>query len=78
MLFDYFLIYFLNLCDVYCWDVDYDVVIVGFGVVGVCVVIEVVSVGVDMLIVECVLSYGGMSVLLGGEIYFGGSGGMFV
>ncbi|MCY1344085.1 Fumarate reductase flavoprotein subunit [compost metagenome] len=57
------------------WDLETDVVIVGFGAAGACAAIEAAGAGVAVTLLEAASGNGGTSALSGGEIYLGGSGG---
>lgn len=54
------------------WLDDVDVMVIGFGIVGGCVVVSVVVVGVWVLVFECVVVVGGIIVFVGGYFYLGG------
>lgn len=57
------------------WDMETDVVVIGFGATGACAAIEARQAGADVLLFERNSGSGGASGLSGGEIYLGGSGG---
>jgi 3-oxo-5alpha-steroid 4-dehydrogenase len=57
------------------FDLETDVIVVGFGAAGACAAIEAASSGVRVALFEAAASSGGTSALSGGEIYLGGGGG---
>lgn len=57
------------------WDMETDVVVIGFGAAGACAAIEAANAGADVKLFERNSGSGGASGLSGGEIYLGGSGG---
>lgn len=57
------------------WDLETDVVVIGFGAAGACAAIEAAEAGARVLLFERGSGSGGASALSGGEIYIGGSGG---
>ena len=57
------------------WDMETDVVVIGFGATGACAAIEARMAGAEVLLFERNSGSGGASGLSGGEIYLGGSGG---
>lgn len=54
------------------WDLEADVVVVGFGCAGACAAIEAREAGADVLILERACTGGGTSAMSGGQIYMGG------
>ena len=64
-----------RLSDVERWDIETDVVVVGFGAAGACAAIEAAQAGAAVTLFEVASDSGGTSALSGGEIYLGGSGG---
>lgn len=65
----------LDAADVPRWDMESDVLVIGFGAAGACAAIEACEAGADVLILERNSGSGGASGLSGGEIYIGGGGG---
>lgn len=61
--------------DVAAWDMETDIVIIGFGATGACAAIEAAQSGADVKLFERNSGSGGASGLSGGEIYLGGNGG---
>jgi succinate dehydrogenase/fumarate reductase flavoprotein subunit len=61
--------------DVATWDMETDIVIIGFGATGACAAIEAVQSGAEVKLFERNSGSGGASGLSGGEIYLGGNGG---
>ncbi len=61
--------------DVAAWDMETDIVIIGFGATGACAAIEAKHSGADVKLFERNSGSGGASGLSGGEIYLGGNGG---
>ncbi len=61
--------------DVARWDMETDIVIIGFGATGACAAIEAVQSGAEVKLFERNSGSGGASGLSGGEIYLGGNGG---
>lgn len=57
------------------WDLETDVIVVGFGAAGACAAIEAAGAGAAVTLLEAASGNGGTSALSGGEIYLGGSGG---
>ncbi|WP_185268406.1 FAD-dependent oxidoreductase [Halopseudomonas xiamenensis] len=57
------------------WDLEADVVVVGFGAAGACAAIEAREVGADVVVLEVAGVGGGSASLSGGEVYVGGNGG---
>ncbi|MEZ4331507.1 MAG: FAD-dependent oxidoreductase [Myxococcota bacterium] len=58
--------------DVARWDVECDVLVVGFGCAGACAAIEAAQAGGDVLVVERSGGAGGTSINSGGFLYLGG------
>jgi 3-oxo-5alpha-steroid 4-dehydrogenase len=63
------------LADVPSWDLEAEVVIVGFGAAGASAAIEAAEAGAQVLIIEVASGHGGTSAMAGGDIYLGGGGG---
>ncbi|MAG31353.1 MAG: flavoprotein [Deltaproteobacteria bacterium] len=61
--------------DVPGWDIETDVVIVGFGAAGASAAIEASEAGARVTLFEAASGFGGTTALAGGDIYLGGSGG---
>lgn len=61
--------------DVQNWDLETDVIVVGFGAAGSCAAIEAANAGASVALFEVASSYGGSAALSGGDIYLGGGGG---
>src|SRR4051812_40771390 len=57
------------------FDIDTDVLVVGFGAAGACAAIEAARAGARVTLFEVAAGNGGTSALSGGEIYLGGGGG---
>ena len=57
------------------FDMETDVIVVGFGAAGACAAIEAACAGAQVVLFEATAGSGGTSALSGGEIYLGGSGG---
>ena len=57
------------------WDLEADVLVLGFGAAGACAAIEAARAGAGVCLFEATSGSGGTSALSGGEIYFGGNGG---
>ena len=57
------------------FDMETDVIVVGFGAAGACAAIEAARSGAQVALFEATAGSGGTSALSGGEIYLGGSGG---
>lgn len=57
------------------WDLETDVLVVGFGAAGACAAIEARQAGAEVLVLEVAAAGGGSASLSGGEVYVGGSGG---
>src|SRR6202011_4757430 len=55
------------------FDMEADVIVVGFGAAGACATIEAARTGARVLLFEVAAGAGGTSALSGGEIYLGGS-----
>ena len=58
--------------DVAAWDMETDIVVVGFGIAGACAAIEAREAGSAVTIFEVAAGAGGSSELSGGEFYLGG------
>src|SRR5512140_823937 len=58
--------------EVRLWDLQADVVVVGFGCAGACAAIEAAEAGADVLVLERASGGGGTSAMSGGQIYMGG------
>ncbi|AOW91860.1 flavoprotein [Rhodococcus sp. WMMA185] len=54
------------------WDYESDVVVVGYGIAGVCASIEAARAGAEVLVLERTSGWGGAAALAGGLIYLGG------
>jgi len=61
--------------DIAQWDIDTDVIVVGFGAAGGCAAIEAARAGARVTLLEASSSSGGASALSGGDMYVGGGGG---
>ncbi|MBU6253325.1 MAG: FAD-dependent oxidoreductase, partial [Alphaproteobacteria bacterium] len=61
--------------DVAKWDLETDIVVIGFGATGACAAIEAREAGAAVMLFERNSGSGGASGLSGGEIYLGGNGG---
>lgn len=57
------------------WDLETDVLVVGFGAAGACAAIEARQAGAQVLVLEVASAGGGSASLSGGEVYVGGNGG---
>ncbi len=57
------------------WDLETDVIVVGFGAAGACAAIEASEQGADVTLLEVSSGSGGTSALSSSEIYMGGNGG---
>ena len=57
------------------FDMETDVIVVGFGAAGACAAIEAARSGARVTLLETAAGSGGTSALSGGEIYLGGGGG---
>ena len=62
-------------CEVQAWDIETDVIVIGFGAAGACAAIEAATAGAKVALFERNSGSGGASGLSGGEIYIGGGGG---
>lgn len=60
------------LADVAQWDLETDVIVVGFGIAGACAAIEARLAGAQVTILEVAAGPGGSSAMSGGEFYLGG------
>jgi len=58
--------------EVKSWDLEADVVVVGFGCAGACAAIEAAEAGADVLVLERASGGGGTSAMSGGLLYLGG------
>ncbi|MEV6772574.1 FAD-dependent oxidoreductase [Nocardia sp. NPDC051030] len=58
--------------EVTSWDLEADVVVVGYGIAGVCAAIEASRAGADVLVLERTGGWGGAAAMSGGFIYLGG------
>jgi 3-oxo-5alpha-steroid 4-dehydrogenase len=58
--------------DVAAWDVEVDVLVVGYGCAGVCAAIEAREAGANVLVLERAGGPGGTSINSGGFVYMGG------
>lgn len=58
--------------DIAAWDVDADVVVVGYGCAGACAAIEAREAGAKVLVLERAGGAGGTSINSGGFVYVGG------
>ena len=65
----------LRLSTVEHWDIETDIVVVGFGGAGSCAAIEAADAGSQVIIFEVASESGGSTKLSSAEIYMGGSGG---
>ena len=63
------------LADMPGWDLEADVVVVGFGAAGACAAIEARESGAEVVVLEVAGIGGGSASLSGGEVYVGGNGG---
>ena len=57
------------------WDVEADVLVVGFGAAGASAAIEAAESGASVTLFEVASGSGGTSSMAGGDIYLGGNGG---
>lgn len=62
----------LRLCDVPSWDLQTEVIVVGFGGAGACAAIEAASAGAKVTLLELTSAGGGASAMSGGDLYVGG------
>lgn len=62
----------LRVGEVQTWDLEADVVVVGYGVAGACAAIEAARAGADVLVLERTGGWGGAAAMSGGFIYLGG------
>jgi 3-oxo-5alpha-steroid 4-dehydrogenase len=58
--------------DIEHWDLEADVVIVGYGIAGAAAAVEAASAGADVLVLERMGGWGGAAAMAGGFIYLGG------
>lgn len=65
----------VRLADVKQWDMETDVVVVGFGGAGACAAIEAADAGASVALFELASASGGSTAMSSGEVYLGGSGG---
>ena len=63
------------LSDVPQWDLEADVVVVGYGAAGAAAAIGAASAGASVTLFEVASGRGGTSAMAGGDIYLGGNGG---
>lgn len=61
--------------DITQWDIETDVIVVGFGAAGSCAAIEAADSGAKVHLFEASSAAGGSTALSGGEVYLGGNGG---
>jgi 3-oxo-5alpha-steroid 4-dehydrogenase len=61
-----------NAAEISSWDVETDVVVVGYGVAGAAAAGEAAAAGADTLVLEWTGGWGGAAALAGGFIYLGG------
>jgi len=64
-----------RLSQVQRWDLETEVVVVGFGAAGACAALEARRAGAAVTLFEVTAGSGGTSALSGGEMYLGGNGG---
>jgi len=57
------------------WDLEADVLVVGFGAAGASAAIEAAEAGSEVVLFEVASGSGGTSAMAGGDIYLGGGGG---
>ena len=57
------------------WDIEADVLVVGFGAAGASAAIEAAESGASVVLFEVASGSGGTSAMAGGDIYLGGNGG---
>ncbi len=62
----------LDVAEVAAWDLEADVVVVGFGASGACAALGATERGADVLVLEASGGAGGTSAMSGGLIYLGG------
>jgi 3-oxo-5alpha-steroid 4-dehydrogenase len=62
----------LDVAEVAAWDLEADVVVVGFGASGACAALGATELGADVLVLEASGGAGGTSAMSGGLIYLGG------
>ena len=65
----------LRLSEVPAWDLETDVVIVGYGSAGASAAIGACEAGAEVHVFEVASGPGGTSAMAGGDIYLGGNGG---
>jgi 3-oxo-5alpha-steroid 4-dehydrogenase len=65
----------IPLSDVAAWDIESDVIVVGFGAAGASAAIEAAAAGASVTLLEVGSGSGGTSAMAGGDIYLGGNGG---
>jgi 3-oxo-5alpha-steroid 4-dehydrogenase len=65
----------VRLSDVPGWDIETDIIIVGFGGAGACAALEASDAGAEVTLFELSSESGGATRLSSAEIYMGGSGG---
>ncbi|MBJ17970.1 MAG: flavoprotein, partial [Deltaproteobacteria bacterium] len=58
--------------DVSAWDIEVDVLVVGYGCAGVCAAIEARAAGASVLVLDRAGGAGGTSINSGGFVYLGG------
>jgi succinate dehydrogenase/fumarate reductase flavoprotein subunit len=56
----------------YQWELETDVIVVGFGASGSCAAIEAADAGAAVMVLELAMTGGGSAALSGGDIYMGG------
>ena len=61
--------------DVPAWNIETEVIVVGFGAAGASAAIEAATAGADVALFEVASGSGGTSAIAGGDIYLGGNGG---
>ncbi|QLY31334.1 FAD-dependent oxidoreductase [Nocardia huaxiensis] len=62
----------LPVSEVSSWDFEADVVVIGYGIAGVCAAIEARNAGADVLVLERTGGWGGAAAMSGGFVYLGG------
>lgn len=62
--------------DIAAWDVEVDVLVIGYGCAGVCAAIEAREAGADVLVLDRAGGAGGTSINSGGFLYLGGGTGL--